>query len=123
MGLVASGQRFSEASDAEIKTAIQAALNRQNLKVVDLNVARVDQPAPNIVVETEDPQEAARSALSLISSLFFNQDHQPTYEGYYFEVVDATGSPVLIQAASFRTGAGHLWFRPDVANALSLPHL
>ena len=123
MGDIAPGQNFSGAADTAIRNAIETELPVYGLKPISMSIARVDQPAPAIVVETQNPDATAKAAQSIVSALFLAKDQSPIYEGYYFEVRDAANQPVFIQAASFRSGSGTLWFTPSVVNALSLKHL
>jgi hypothetical protein len=122
MGDIARGQQFSQTSDNDLRTAIERRLENTGLNLVRFGVAHVEQPAPDVVVQTNDPQATARSANSLIASLFLTTHREPRYEGYYFAVLDSTGSPVLIQTTSFRTGDGSLWYSPSVASVISLVH-
>jgi hypothetical protein len=123
MGDIAPGQNFSHASDTAIENTINKQLLDHGLKPLRLSVDRVDQPAPDIVVQTENVDATAKAAQAIVSELFLGKDRDPLYEGYYFEVRDAANQPVFIQASSFRDGSGTLWFTPAVANVLSLTHL
>jgi hypothetical protein len=122
MGDIAHGQQFSEPSDADLLAAIKSGLQDTGLNLIRFGVLHVEQPAPDVVVQTNDPQATARAASSLISALFLTSSHTPLYEGYYFEVEDSDRNPVLIATTSFRTGGGSLWFSPRIADALSLQH-
>lgn len=120
MGDVAAGQSFSIDSDAAIQQRLDAVLTQANLTPVSITVMHVGQPAPAVVVKTSDPSSAAAAAATTIRALF--GANPPLYEGYYFEIENAGGTPILAQSASFRTGAGRDWVDPSVAAASSLIH-
>lgn len=120
MGDVAAGQSFSDDNVATIEQRIKSALASSALQPVSLEVLHAAQPAPALVVETKNPAAAAADANSTIEELF-GQD-PPLYEGYYLEIDDAQGSPILIQSASFRTGSGRQWVDPRYAADSSLSH-
>lgn len=118
MGDVAAGQSFSSDSDAAIQQHLEAVLAQANLTPVSITVMHIGQPAPAVVVKTDDPSSAAASAATTIRALFGADP--PLYEGYYFEVDSAAGTPILAQSAAFRTGAGRQWVDPSVAATSSL---
>jgi hypothetical protein len=120
MGDVASGQSFSSDSDAAIEQHLTDALAQANLTPVSITVMHVGQPAPAVVVKTDDPASAAGAAASVLQSLF--GANPPLYEGYYFEIENAAGVPLLVQSAAFRTGAGRQWVDPSIAASSSLIH-
>jgi hypothetical protein len=120
MGDVAAGQSFSDDNVATIEQRIKSALASSALQPVSIDVLHAAQPAPAVVVETDNPAAAAAAANSTINELFGL--NPPLYEGYYFEIDDAQGSPVLVQSASFRTGSGRQWVDPRYAADSSLAH-
>jgi hypothetical protein len=121
VGDVAAGQRFLSSSDASIQQRVEAVLAQASLTPVSITVMHVGQPAPAVIVKTNDPSSAAAAAATTIRALFGADP--PLYEGYYFEVDNAAGAPILAQSASFRTGAGRQWVDPSVADSSSLIHL
>jgi hypothetical protein len=122
MGDIARTQHFSQPADSELRGAIESGLRDSGLSLVSFRVLHVDQPAPVVVVRTDDPPAAARAANALTRSLFLTSESTPRYEGYYFEVQDGDRNPLLIATASFRSGGGSLWSIPSLASDLSLVH-
>ena len=60
----------------------------------------------------DEPQAfLAETAPGLVEKLFGSP---PRVEGYYLQVNDRANRPFYIDAASFRSGAGHRWIRPDL---------
>ncbi len=118
MGDVAAGQRFLSSSDAAIQQHVEAVLAQANLTPVSITVMHVGQPAPAVIVQTNDPSAAAAAATPTIRALFGARP--PLYEGYFFEIEDAAGTPILAASASFRTGAGREWVDPSVGAGSSL---
>jgi hypothetical protein len=121
MGDVAAGQRFLSSSDAAIQQRVEAVLAQANLTPVSITVMHVGQPAPAVIVKTNDPSPAAAAAAQTIRALF--GAHLPLYEGYFFEIENAAGTPILAASASFRTGAGREWVDPSVGAGSSLGSL
>lgn len=120
MGDVAAGQNFSSDSDAIIEQNLRAVLAASALTPVSIDVLHAAEPAPAVVAQTSDPASAAAAANSTIQQAF--GQNPPRYEGYYFEIQDKQGNPVLIQSASFRTGSGRQWVNPQYASDSSLNH-
>ena len=120
MGDVSPGQDFSQASDPQIKSLLEAGLERVHLTPVSIEVLHADEPAPAVIASTTDPAAAAKDASSTIRRLFGKDP--PMYEGYYFEVRDQSGHPLFIQSTAFRSGAGSLWVDPTVQKDVSLLH-
>jgi hypothetical protein len=120
MGNVAPNQAFSSSGESAIRASVTEQLAQSHLDLVSLDVLRAPQAAPAVVVMTDDPLAAAAAASETIRAIF--GQNPPKYEGYYLEVRDSAGTPVLIQSAAFRTGAGRLWFAPKVADVISLQH-
>lgn len=121
MGNVAPNQAFSTVPADAIRSSVADGLAAHHLSLVSLDVLDAVQPAPAVIVATGDPLAAAAAARETILAIF--GQNPPKYEGYYFEVRDATGDPILVQSAAFRTGAGRLWFSPKVKDALSVDYL
>jgi hypothetical protein len=71
-----------------------------------------------VVAQTSDPRATAASAVRIMSELFGGST--PRYEGFYFEVVDASGNLVLVQSSANRTGAGRDWVEPSVQDVSSI---
>lgn len=120
MGDILPGQQFSTASDSEIRSDITAKLSAAGLTPDSLEILRALQPAPAVIATTTNPTRAAESANDTVRSLF--GQNPPVYEGYYFEIRDANGKPILLQSASFRSGSGRLWVSPSVERVSSLNH-
>ena len=120
MGDVAARQSFSSDSDAAIQQRLDAVLTQANLTPVSITVMHVGQPAPAVVARTNDPSSAAAAASTTMRALF--GANPPLYEGYYFEIENAAGAPIIAESASFRTGSGRSWVDPSVAASSSLIH-
>lgn len=121
MGDIVPGQNFSTATDAAIKADLTAELNSANLTPISIDVLHIDQAAPAVVAQTTDPSAAAKAASTTIRDLF--GQNPAKYEGYYFEIRDPSGHPVLSQSASFRSGIGRSWTDPSLADVSSLDHV
>lgn len=119
MGDITPGQDFMTAPDSEIERTLTQGLAAADLKPVAITVLHAAQPAPAVVASTDHPAAAARAASETIRALF---GQTPKYEGYYFEVRGRDGRPLLVQSASFRTGAGRLWIDPSLDAVSSLNH-
>lgn len=121
MGYIQPGQSYSSGSDAIIKAQVSSLLPQWNLDARSIDVLHVGQPEPEVVVTTTDPIATAAAALSIINGLFWDQAY-PIYDGYFFQVDNADGTPILVQAVSYRAGKGHYWAAPSIESASSLSH-
>lgn len=112
IGDIAYGQVFSDASDLAIESSIRAAAATAGLSVKSITIFHGLDPAPAVVVATKDPADFLQDADASQNAIFGGSPM--TYEGVYLEVVDTSGSPVLVTSSSFRTGIGGSWIRPGL---------
>lgn len=108
------GIAIPDRSDAEINALIQAGASSLGLKVVSTDVLRPFKAAPVVVLSTDDPVAFVKGAPS-IETLF--QGSLSGFEGTFVEVLDSSGSPVLINTWATRTGEGSVWIRPDLRSS------
>jgi hypothetical protein len=110
-GDVVFNQQFPTPSPDDAARSIIEAASSAGLVVESLEIVQLEQPAPALVVTTEDPKGFVDDAQGILNDIFGDP---PTYEAYYVEVRDQAGQPVFFQATNFRIGAGHQWVRPDL---------
>lgn len=120
MGDIQPGQSYSDAGDAAITQWISGLLPQWNLSLDTIDIVRAGQPAPAVVVTSPDPAATVAAATSIVNTLFGQND--PLYEGFFFQVDDPSGEPVLVAAAAYRTGAGHYWVAPSLQASSSANH-
>ena len=120
MGDIVTGQKFESPDDGALIDTLTSKLSKFQLNPLSIEILHANQPAPAVVAETSNPRLTAQDASTIVDDLFGR--NPPLYEGYYFEVRDSNGDRLFIQSASFRTGAGRLWIRPDLEGAISLHH-
>lgn len=111
MGNVVAGQRFSAENAARVRPEIAERVATADLRLVELDIRSGMQLAPAVVATTSDPAGFVRRAAETVTAIF---GAPGAYEGVYLEVRDTAGSPVFVEAASFRTGHGQRWIRPDL---------
>jgi hypothetical protein len=109
IGDVALGQRFAAGSDSRIVSSLHAVLAGAGLRVAWIRVLHPLGPAPAVSAVATNPDRVARGYSTLVKALF---GAPPRYEGYYIELKDARGNPIVRASASFRTGAGRCWVAP-----------
>jgi hypothetical protein len=102
-GIPAGGDLAGE-GESEIRSEISAAASKAGLHVLSIDILHADQPAPAVVVETDNPAQAVADASQITATLFGG--NPPTYEGYYLEVKDAQYAVVFLRSPDFRSGAG-----------------
>ena len=118
-GNVAFDQHFDTPAVGDIPNAIRTAAQSTPLTIKQVDVLNADQPAPAVVATTSaDPKNIVQSAETLENTLFGSP---PRYEGYYLEVDDANGNPILIKSAAFRAGGGTEWV-PDSLRCYSMAY-
>lgn len=120
MGDVTVGQSFSSANDHDIKTALANALSARGLTLRSISILHADQPAPAVVVTADDPAAAVAASQQTVSEVFGQAP--PTYEGFYFEIDDASGAPIAIDSAAYRSGAGRSWVAPAYSTVAPQNH-
>lgn len=121
MGDILPGQSYSSDDDGTIGQRLTSLLPQWNLNLVSVDVLHVGQPAPAITVSTSSPNATAAAAAAIINKLFWAQGNA-IYEGYFFQVNNMNGDPLLVQSAAFRTGAGDEWVDPSLGDSSSLAH-
>jgi hypothetical protein len=110
VGDVVFGQRFAAAAPT-VAAGIRSRATRLGLRVLTVDVLKPLQAAPAVVATTNDPAGFVDAADRNVNAVFGGV---AVYEGEYLEVRAASGSPVFIQASTFRTGVGQRWIRPDL---------
>jgi hypothetical protein len=106
-GVIRKGRDFSDGSDAAIKHELTAVLHAAHLTPVSITVVRVGQPAPAVVVKTDQPHAAQLVAPSRMQQLFGD------YEGCYLVVKSPSGQPLAAIWQNGRTGELTGWGNPS----------
>jgi hypothetical protein len=112
LGEVSLNQQFDSPRTSDIPEEIGELAAAAGLTVESIEILHADQPAPAVVATTSDPNAVADNLGAITNSIF---GKPPKYEGYYLEIRNGRGEPIVIQAADFRTGAGHQWIHPEVS--------
>jgi hypothetical protein len=118
IGNIAYGQDFSVTSATAATRQIAAAAAQQGLTVKSISSLRPLEPTPILITSTDDPTTVVNEAVQIEHEIFGSVG---TYEGYYFEIDDSSGAPVLIMAQAFRAGVGESWLRPDLSSPETMP--
>ncbi len=105
-GDIRRGRDFSHGSDAAIKHELTVVLHAAHLTPVSITVVRIGQPAPAVVVKTDQPHAAQLVAPSRMKLLFGE------YEGYYLVVESPSGVPLAAIWQNGRTGELTGWSNP-----------
>lgn len=108
-GDVVFRQQFEGGSAQSIEATLRMKAGSHGLQVKSVGILAADQPAPAVVVQTSDPAQFMTKANAVVTDLF---GIRPRYEGFYFEVDDPQGDPVLIEAAAFRSGVSREYVAP-----------
>lgn len=111
VGNVAHDQVFAAGEPDDVVSELTRSAESLDLKVESIEILHGIQPAPAVTVTTSDPVYYVAHEDQIGRALFGGRAR---YEGEYLRVNDESGRPVVISGASFRTGAGHLWIRPDL---------
>jgi hypothetical protein len=111
LGEVKFQQQFPTPSAPLVAGLVTQAASEAGLDVRSMDVLTADQPAPAVVLKTDNPRYFVEHVDEIIAKLVGNP---PAVEGYYIRVDDAAGNPVFVRATAFRIGAGHEWVRPDL---------
>ncbi len=115
-GEVAFAQFFKNPTDEVISKHVSEVAAAFDLAVESLDVVRVEQAAPMVILTTKDPVKTVSGLSDLVDSLFGPAD----YEGFYLEVRDPQGPAIAISTSAFRAGAGRLWIAPQWRQGLPL---
>jgi len=105
-GLIRTGRDFAHGSDATIKHELTVVLGAAHLTPVSIRVVHIGQPAPAVVVKTDQPHAAQLVAPSRMKLLFGE------YEGYYLVVKSPSGEPLAAIWQNGRTGELEDWSNP-----------
>ena len=111
---------FPNLTDTELRARLAAAAQAYGFRVRDVTILRPRQAAPAIVVEAEHPAELVPQVPAIMRSLdpkAPGEDSEGwTYEGFFFEVVDPSGSPALVVTNAWRppNASGTQWAAPGV---------
>lgn len=109
MGDVVRGQVFSHASDNSVRASLQTALAALGLNPISIRILHPNSPAPAVVASTSDPDGIVKNLSNDLAAIFGNP---ATYPGYYFELRDDAGTPIVRTSASYETAAGRFWIDP-----------
>ena len=112
MGDIVRGQSFlkQDQNDSSTVSGLGTTLRSDGLTPVSVGVLRPIGGAPYVIASTNSPADTLAQTGKILSDLFGGST--PYFEGYYFELRDAAGDPLLRTSAAFRTGAGRLWINP-----------
>lgn len=113
-GNVLPGQIFDRSKASQLTAHITRLLRASDLAPVTVEVENGIQLAPVVVARTRNPRGLvdALTQPSAWTGILGNYDN---YEGYYFELQDSSGAPVLVSTAAHRAGASSAWIRQDLA--------
>ena len=113
-------QRFPSPSEEVFRKRLATASQRWHFRVLDARYLHPLQGAPLVVAQTAHPYVLARQATAIqrfLDPVKANAKFQLgawTYEGFYFEVEDASNVPAFAFANAFRgTGLGSQWARNE----------
>jgi hypothetical protein len=121
-GDVAAGQVFGTGvpkSDAAVVLRAQSVLKKQGLVPGSVRVLRVGAPAISVTATIPNGRRLSGGLDQLRRAIL---GEPPVYEGYYFDIRDSLGNPLLKTSAAFRTGAGRLWVKPGLEAAMGVVH-
>lgn len=104
------GQHFTNQSTPEVTASLRSVLPRYGLTEVSLRIFSPSGPAPALVASTPRPREIFLQWNHLIADLFGNP---PLYEGYYFELRDEAGTPLVRQADALRISDRLSWINEE----------
>jgi hypothetical protein len=100
------GPVFPNLAESELRARLAAAAQTYDFRVHEVAILRPKQDAPAIVVEAERPAELAPQIPAIMRSLdpkAAGEDSEGwAYEGFFFEVVDPSGSPALVVTNAWR---------------------
>ncbi|MFN2466650.1 MAG: hypothetical protein ABR521_00750 [Gaiellaceae bacterium] len=113
LGYVVPGQQFALTAEGVLAAHIEQGLSELGLTAESISFIRPVQRAPIVVAETPAPAAFVHAAMDLATWRTIFGDYSDL-EGFYLEVADTQGNPVLIQAESGRVGGGLGWVRPDL---------
>jgi hypothetical protein len=114
------GLVFPNLPESELRTRLAVAARTHGFRVRDVTILRPRQAAPAIVVEAKRPAELAPQVAGIMRALdpkAPGDDREGwTYEGFFFEVVDTSGSPALVVTNAWRppNAGGTQWSAPGI---------
>lgn len=113
-GNVVPDEVFDTSSKATMRPRISAGLQSVDLSPISIDFAQGIQDAPVVIAKTTAPQKTIDASTD---PTFWRQalgGDPLDYEGYFIEIVDASGNPVLISSAAHRAGSSSAWIQPDL---------
>jgi hypothetical protein len=116
IGDVATGQAFSDQPNGQVRSDLTQKLASLGLTPIRIDVVHALTAAPAVIAQANDVPTALGQYNKIVTTLFGDP---PVYEGYYLEIRDSTGQPVLRASAAFRTGAGRFWVSPAHASEVT----
>lgn len=111
LGDIAFGQSFASGEPDQLTSELERAGQRLGLQVESVEILYPLQAAPAVTVVTSEPASFVADYARLHAEIFGGRAR---FEGQFLRVNDEAGRPVLMSSASFRTGIGGLWIRPDL---------
>lgn len=112
LGNVSFNRRFENDSLESVRDRVLAVAPSLGLHVAKVELVEAENPAPAItMILDSDPAEIIEQRASLAAKLFGDPVR---YEGYFLEIKDAVGEPVMVLTASLRAGVGMTWIRRDL---------
>lgn len=111
IGDIAYQQDFENPSASDLEAQIRRSFAEFGLEVTGFETVAIEQTAPAVVATSSDATSAVTDLHKIVTATF---GLPPRYEGYYLEIRDTAGAPVVIRTAAFRSGVGHTWIRADL---------
>jgi hypothetical protein len=122
-GDIAPDQLFaaqaSNSTDEEIVQEVGDALAQYPLTVEDIDVLHPLGPAVAVVATVEEAGDI-KGKFEAIRSAVLGDPLR--FEGLYLEIDTPDGKPLVRTGASYRSGAGMVWFAPGMDSVLGIAH-
>ena len=112
------GLTFANPAPEQLRARLATAARDYGFNVRDVTILHPKQDAPAIIVQSDTPARLIPQVPAIIRGLdpkAPGADNEGwAYEGFFFEVVDRSGSPVLVVANTWRTpnAGGTQWVAP-----------
>lgn len=110
-GDVAAYQEFAAPTDDNAVAQAQTVLSKFGLATIDVRVLHPLDSALYVVAQVKDVNTLANQLNVLQNDLLGSPLE---FEGLYLEIRDSSGQPIVRSASAFRSGAGHIWAKPDL---------
>jgi hypothetical protein len=122
-GDVAANQRFaaSDLTDDEINRLVSDAVLKDGFTLESITIIKGAGPAVAVVASLP-PEADDRLTLGALRDDVSGPDGRANFEGVYAELRSAQGQIIGRTSASYLTGAGRLWFNPDLEAKVGVAH-